>query len=111
MRERDDKFVAVISDFITVAGFGFSELEDQLSEAKDKVTNGTTLSGVVYLSGLFVRVGGFNAPCSTCGCCHLPLSGRRWEKNSENQKKKRKKINSSVVTSWEKKQEEWGTGY
>uniref|UniRef100_A0A1A8GST9 Dishevelled associated activator of morphogenesis 2 n=1 Tax=Nothobranchius korthausae TaxID=1143690 RepID=A0A1A8GST9_9TELE len=35
-RERGDKFVAVISDFITVAGFSFSELEDQLSEAKDK---------------------------------------------------------------------------
>uniref|UniRef100_A0A671UDR8 Dishevelled associated activator of morphosis 2 n=1 Tax=Sparus aurata TaxID=8175 RepID=A0A671UDR8_SPAAU len=38
-RERGDKFVAVIGDFITVAGFGFSELEDQLSEAKDKFTN------------------------------------------------------------------------
>lgn len=38
-RERGDKFVAVISDFITVAGFSFSELEDQLSEAKDKVAN------------------------------------------------------------------------
>uniref|UniRef100_A0A8C6UZI9 Dishevelled associated activator of morphogenesis 2 n=1 Tax=Neogobius melanostomus TaxID=47308 RepID=A0A8C6UZI9_9GOBI len=36
-RERGDKFVAVIGDFITVAGFSFSELEDQLSEAKDKV--------------------------------------------------------------------------
>ncbi|CAL9686176.1 unnamed protein product [Knipowitschia caucasica] len=36
MRERGDKFVAVIGDFITVAGFSFSELEDQLSEAKDK---------------------------------------------------------------------------
>uniref|UniRef100_A0A8C6PK86 Dishevelled associated activator of morphosis 2 n=1 Tax=Nothobranchius furzeri TaxID=105023 RepID=A0A8C6PK86_NOTFU len=35
-RERGDKFVAVISDFITVAGFSFSELEDQLSEAKEK---------------------------------------------------------------------------
>uniref|UniRef100_A0A669CCS7 Dishevelled associated activator of morphosis 2 n=1 Tax=Oreochromis niloticus TaxID=8128 RepID=A0A669CCS7_ORENI len=35
-RERGDKFVAVIGDFITVAGFSFSELEDQLSEAKDK---------------------------------------------------------------------------
>uniref|UniRef100_A0A672HJL1 Dishevelled associated activator of morphogenesis 2 n=1 Tax=Salarias fasciatus TaxID=181472 RepID=A0A672HJL1_SALFA len=37
-RERGDKFVAVIGDFITVAGFSFSELEDQLSEAKDKFT-------------------------------------------------------------------------
>uniref|UniRef100_A0A667Y9F3 Dishevelled associated activator of morphosis 2 n=1 Tax=Myripristis murdjan TaxID=586833 RepID=A0A667Y9F3_9TELE len=35
-RERGDKFVAVIGDFITVAGFSFSELEDQLSEAKEK---------------------------------------------------------------------------
>ncbi|KAM8915232.1 disheveled-associated activator of morphogenesis 2 isoform 2-T3 [Spinachia spinachia] len=37
-RERGDKFVAVIGDFITVAGFSFSELEDQLSEARDKFT-------------------------------------------------------------------------
>lgn len=37
-RERGDRFVPVIGDFITVAGFSFSELEDQLSEAKDKVT-------------------------------------------------------------------------
>lgn len=37
-RERGDKFVAVIGDFITVAGFSFSELEEQLSEAKEKVT-------------------------------------------------------------------------
>uniref|UniRef100_A0A3Q2X8H8 Dishevelled associated activator of morphosis 2 n=1 Tax=Hippocampus comes TaxID=109280 RepID=A0A3Q2X8H8_HIPCM len=37
-RERGDKFVPVIGDFITVAGFSFSELEDQLSEAKDKFT-------------------------------------------------------------------------
>lgn len=29
--------MAVIGDFITVAGFSFSELEEQLSEAKDKV--------------------------------------------------------------------------
>ncbi|XP_077586661.1 disheveled-associated activator of morphogenesis 2 [Stigmatopora nigra] len=35
-RERGDKFAAVIGDFITVAGFGFSELEEQLGEAKDK---------------------------------------------------------------------------
>lgn len=45
-RERGDKFVAVISDFITVAGFSFSELEDQLSEAKDKVV--TCLSTHTY---------------------------------------------------------------
>lgn len=51
-RERGDKFVAVISDFITVAGFSFSELEDQLSEAKDKVTNSTTLSCTVYVRGV-----------------------------------------------------------
>uniref|UniRef100_A0A8C8A1R6 Dishevelled associated activator of morphogenesis 2 n=1 Tax=Oryzias sinensis TaxID=183150 RepID=A0A8C8A1R6_9TELE len=35
-KERGDKFLAVIGDFITVAGFSFSELEDQLAEAKDK---------------------------------------------------------------------------
>lgn len=36
MREPNDKFVPVMSDFITVSSFSFSELEDQLSEAKDK---------------------------------------------------------------------------
>ncbi|KAK1338445.1 hypothetical protein QTO34_001561 [Cnephaeus nilssonii] len=32
----NDKFVPVMSDFITVSSFSFSELEDQLSEARDK---------------------------------------------------------------------------
>ncbi|XP_006926648.1 disheveled-associated activator of morphogenesis 2 isoform X2 [Pteropus alecto] len=36
MREPNDKFVPVMSDFITVSSFSFSELEDQLSEARDK---------------------------------------------------------------------------
>lgn len=36
-REPNDKFVPVMSDFITVSSFSFSELEDQLSEARDKV--------------------------------------------------------------------------
>ncbi|XP_056623580.1 disheveled-associated activator of morphogenesis 1 [Triplophysa dalaica] len=30
-----DKFVSVVSQFITVAGFGFSDVEDSLQEAKD----------------------------------------------------------------------------
>ncbi|KAK6488676.1 disheveled-associated activator of morphogenesis 2-like isoform X1 [Huso huso] len=34
--ERGDKFVPVVRNFITVASFSFSELEDQLGEAKDK---------------------------------------------------------------------------
>ncbi|XP_051502157.1 disheveled-associated activator of morphogenesis 2 isoform X2 [Myxocyprinus asiaticus] len=34
--DRGDKFVPVVSDFITVASFSFSELEDLLNEAKDK---------------------------------------------------------------------------
>ncbi|XP_062863248.1 disheveled-associated activator of morphogenesis 2 isoform X2 [Trichomycterus rosablanca] len=37
-RDRGDKFVPVVSDFITVASFSFSELEDLLNEAKDKFT-------------------------------------------------------------------------
>lgn len=37
VREPNDKFVPVMSDFITVSSFSFSELEDQLSEARDKV--------------------------------------------------------------------------
>ncbi|MBN3313701.1 DAAM2 protein, partial [Atractosteus spatula] len=36
IQELGDKFVLVVSDFITVASFSFSELEEQLSEAKDK---------------------------------------------------------------------------
>ncbi|XP_063774906.1 disheveled-associated activator of morphogenesis 2 isoform X2 [Pseudophryne corroboree] len=35
-RESGDRFVPVMSDFITVASFSFSELEDLLSEAQDK---------------------------------------------------------------------------
>ncbi|XP_040329340.1 disheveled-associated activator of morphogenesis 2 isoform X1 [Herpailurus yagouaroundi] len=35
-REPNDKFVPVMSDFITVSSFSFSELEDQLNEARDK---------------------------------------------------------------------------
>ncbi|XP_027732060.1 disheveled-associated activator of morphogenesis 2 isoform X2 [Vombatus ursinus] len=35
-RESGDKFVPIMSDFITVASFSFSELEDQLNEARDK---------------------------------------------------------------------------
>ncbi|TRY54198.1 hypothetical protein DNTS_030464 [Danionella cerebrum] len=34
--DRGDKFVPVVSDFITVASFSFSELEELLSEAKEK---------------------------------------------------------------------------
>lgn len=36
-RDPNDKFVPVMSDFITVSSFSFSELEDQLNEARDKV--------------------------------------------------------------------------
>uniref|UniRef100_A0A8C8REG6 Dishevelled associated activator of morphogenesis 2 n=1 Tax=Pelusios castaneus TaxID=367368 RepID=A0A8C8REG6_9SAUR len=36
MREAGDRFVPVMSDFITVASFSFSELEDLLNEARDK---------------------------------------------------------------------------
>lgn len=39
MREPGDKFVPVMSDFITVASFSFSELEDLLNDARDKVRN------------------------------------------------------------------------
>uniref|UniRef100_A0A8B9RVJ8 Dishevelled associated activator of morphogenesis 2 n=1 Tax=Accipiter nisus TaxID=211598 RepID=A0A8B9RVJ8_9AVES len=35
--ESGDRFVPVMSDFITVASFSFSELEDLLNEARDKV--------------------------------------------------------------------------
>ena len=35
--ERGDMFVSVMTDFITVASLGFSELEDALATAKKKV--------------------------------------------------------------------------
>ncbi|XP_005072467.2 disheveled-associated activator of morphogenesis 2 isoform X1 [Mesocricetus auratus] len=35
-QDPNDKFVPVMSDFITVSSFSFSELEDQLNEARDK---------------------------------------------------------------------------
>ncbi|XP_072356273.1 disheveled-associated activator of morphogenesis 2 isoform X1 [Scyliorhinus torazame] len=35
-QDYEDKFVPVMSDFITVASFSFSEMEDLLAEAKDK---------------------------------------------------------------------------
>lgn len=38
-RDRGDKFVPVVGDFITVASFSFSELEELLNEAKDKFTS------------------------------------------------------------------------
>ncbi|OXB76621.1 UNVERIFIED_CONTAM: hypothetical protein H355_014512 [Colinus virginianus] len=37
IRESGDRFVPVMSDFITVASFSFSELEDLLNEARDKL--------------------------------------------------------------------------
>ncbi|XP_012577129.1 PREDICTED: disheveled-associated activator of morphogenesis 2 isoform X1 [Condylura cristata] len=45
VREPNDKFVPVMSDFITVSSFSFSELEDQLNEAKDKFSKALTHFG------------------------------------------------------------------
>uniref|UniRef100_A0A4W3KA73 Disheveled-associated activator of morphogenesis 2-like n=1 Tax=Callorhinchus milii TaxID=7868 RepID=A0A4W3KA73_CALMI len=36
VRDPRDRFVSVMNDFITVASFSFSEMEDLLSEAKHK---------------------------------------------------------------------------
>lgn len=36
-QELGDKFVSVVSQFITVASFSFSDVEDSLSEAKELV--------------------------------------------------------------------------
>ena len=52
-----DKFVSVVSQFITVASFSFSDVEDLLAEAKDLVSfplhtecclTGLTLPGILY---------------------------------------------------------------
>uniref|UniRef100_A0A8C0ZXL9 Disheveled-associated activator of morphogenesis 2 n=1 Tax=Castor canadensis TaxID=51338 RepID=A0A8C0ZXL9_CASCN len=45
VREPNDKFVPVMSDFITVSSFSFSELEDQLNEARDKFAKALTHFG------------------------------------------------------------------
>ncbi|XP_019518927.1 PREDICTED: disheveled-associated activator of morphogenesis 2 [Hipposideros armiger] len=45
VREANDKFVPVMSDFITVSSFSFSELEDQLNEARDKFSKALTHFG------------------------------------------------------------------
>lgn len=44
-REPSDKFVPVMSDFITVSSFSFSELEDQLNEARAKFAKALTHFG------------------------------------------------------------------
>lgn len=41
-----DKFVPVVSQFITVASFSFSEVEESLSEAKELVSGQLTI--VIY---------------------------------------------------------------
>lgn len=53
MREAGDRFVPVMSDFITVASFSFSELEDLLNDAKDKV--GKTFQMSVILKLIMAR--------------------------------------------------------
>lgn len=37
-QELGDKFVSVVSQFITVASFSFSDVEDSLTEAKELVS-------------------------------------------------------------------------
>ncbi|XP_031202371.1 disheveled-associated activator of morphogenesis 2 isoform X3 [Mastomys coucha] len=44
-QDPNDKFVPVMSDFITVSSFSFSELEDQLNEARDKFAKALTHFG------------------------------------------------------------------
>ncbi|MEJ1287971.1 dishevelled associated activator of morphogenesis 2 [Cricetulus griseus] len=44
-RDPNDKFVPVMSDFITVSSFSFAELEDQLNEARDKFSKALTHFG------------------------------------------------------------------
>lgn len=39
----NDKFVPVVSQFITVASFSFSEVEDSLEEAKNLVRSSSEL--------------------------------------------------------------------
>lgn len=80
--------MAVIGDFITVAGFSFSELEDQLSEAKDKVANCRTAdhSAVqwsvcvnvkeVFAESSNVHVGGFDASSASRPHCQTFVSDR-----------------------------------
>lgn len=54
-----DKFVSVVSQFITVASFSFSDVEDLLAEAKDLVSfplrTEYCLTGLV-LSGMTITL-------------------------------------------------------
>lgn len=47
-----DKFVSVVSQFITVASFSFSDVEDLLAEAKDLVS--LLMHTYCYLTGLIL---------------------------------------------------------
>lgn len=49
-QELGDKFVSVVSQFITVASFSFSDVEDSLAETKELVCHRGRCS-VLYLSG------------------------------------------------------------
>lgn len=42
-QELGDKFVSVVSQFITVASFSFSDVEDSLTEAKELVSPSVTV--------------------------------------------------------------------
>lgn len=45
-----DKFVSVVSQFITVASFSFSEVEESLSEAKEMVSGPHHIDFISFFS-------------------------------------------------------------
>lgn len=75
-KERGDKFVSVMGDFVTLASYNFSEIEEAYTEMKHKV--GCCLCGVykfMYLNCLLIPRG-FDypwAPSDFVPLCWWPL--------------------------------------
>lgn len=68
-QELGDKFVSVVSQFITVASFSFSDVEDSLTEAKELVSHG----GSVSLSLADACVESLHPISSWCSCSYMPF--------------------------------------
>uniref|UniRef100_A0A803YQR0 Dishevelled associated activator of morphosis 2 n=1 Tax=Meleagris gallopavo TaxID=9103 RepID=A0A803YQR0_MELGA len=71
IRESGDRFVPVMSDFITVASFSFSELEDLLNDARDKCSQ-TFMVCQTFLNP-FDKASTMCVLFFTCCCDHFVL--------------------------------------
>lgn len=55
-QEYGDKFVSVVSQFITVASFSFSDVEDSLGEAKELVSVCTCVGPRAFVCVYILKV-------------------------------------------------------